>query len=318
MFDPSAVNSSFSKLIPGMQLAIDSTSLGVFKTCPFKYRLEIIEGWTSRNESVHLTFGILLHQAREHYEHVKAKGGDHDECLDAALKFILEETWNQELGRPWISNDPYKNRMTLIQTTVWYLDDKAQNDPLETVVLANGRPAVELSFRFDTQLRTSTSHEAILLCGHLDRIAKLNDLYYIPDIKTSKSDVTKPSFTNSFSPHNQFSIYTIAGKVAFDFPIEGMMVDGVQVGVGFSRFQRTLVPRRPDVLEEWMDDFAAIVRSMESCAVNQHWPKNDMSCSMYGGCQFRETCSRSPASREKWLTTDYRKRVWDPLISRGE
>lgn len=319
ILDPSSINTSFSKKLPGMQLAIDSTSLGLFKTCPFKYQLEIVEGWQARQESQHLTFGILLHQAREGYEHSKAKGRNHEECLDDALNYLLRATWNQELGRPsWISTDPYKNRLTLIQTAVWYLDDKARDDPLETVLLENGKPAVELSFRFPSGVQTRQHAEDIVLCGHLDRIARLNDLYYIPDIKTSKNDVTKPSFANGFSPDNQFSLYSIAGKVAFGFEVEGLMVDGVQVGVGFARFQRSLVPRTPAVLEEWLRDFAYYVEQMELCATRQWWPKNDKSCSMYGGCQFRETCSRSPASRQKWLEVEFRKRVWDPLIARGE
>jgi len=318
MYDPSDVNNSFSKITPGMQIAIDSTSLGVFKTCPMKYRLEIVEGWTPKLVSEHLTFGILLHQAREHYEHAKAKGADHEHALDAALEFVLKATWNQKMGRPWISSHATKNRLTLIQTTVWYLDEKAQDDPLETVILKNGKPAVELSFRFDSGVKTLSSGESIFLCGHLDRLAQLGINSYVPDIKTSSSDVTKPNFAKQFSPHNQFSLYSIAGKVAFDFDVAGVMVDGVQVGVGFARFRRAPILRSPEYLDEWMKGFEFWVRQMEQCAVSQHWPQNDTACDKFGGCVFRETCSRSPASREKWLAAEFNKRVWDPMVPRGE
>ena len=60
--------SPFSPTIPGLQLAWDSTSLGVFKRCPREYYFTIILGWVPRTTSVHLTFGIMLHKAREIYE----------------------------------------------------------------------------------------------------------------------------------------------------------------------------------------------------------------------------------------------------------
>lgn len=310
-------NSSFSKLSPRLQLAIDSTSLGEFKTCPRKYQLSIVEGWRAREESVHLTFGIWLHQAREGYEHARVKGLDHEEALDRVLDFVLKVTWNRELGRPWISGHDQKNRQTLIQTTVWYLDAKGRDDPLETIILSNGKPAVELSFRFDSQIRTSEG-EVVLLCGHLDRLARLNDFAYVPDIKTSKSDVTSPAWLKQWSPSNQFSIYSIAGQVAFDIKVEGVMVDGVQVGVTFARFHRAFVPRSQETLSEWLKDFGMWYEQMEEFAAADHWPMNDKACDMYGGCVFREICTRSPSSRPQWLRKDFHQRVWDPLQIRGE
>lgn len=318
MFDPSAINTSFSAKLPGMQLAIDSTSLGVYKTCPMRYRLEILEGWTTKQENVHFKFGILLHSAREKYEYARVRGLDHDACLDVALDYVLRETWNTTLRRPWISDHPKKNRLTLIQTVVWYLDAKAKDDPLETVILANGKPAVELSFRFNSGVKTTKTQEDIILCGHMDRIAKLGINHYVPDIKTSSSDVTSPNWVKQFSPHNQFTIYTIAGKVAFDFDISGVMVDGIYIMSEGIRMHRAPIPRSLENLEEFMQDFAAVTREMEISATTQHWRKNEMACGMYGGCPWRDMCNKGEASRQKWLQAEYTKRVWDPMIPRGE
>src|SRR5215471_9002602 len=137
MIDPSNENNSFSRTTPGMQFAVDSTSIGAFKTCPRYYQYTVAMGLRSRAESPHLTFGILLHQAREHYEHAKSAGLCHDDALDKVLDFVLCNSWDRELRRPWISEHNIKNRKTLVQTIVWYLDDKANNDSLETVQLAN-------------------------------------------------------------------------------------------------------------------------------------------------------------------------------------
>ena len=64
-------NSSFSTRLPGFQLAIDSTSLGEFKLCPRRYYYSILRGLGPRGGSVHLTFGIWMHTAREKYEVAK-------------------------------------------------------------------------------------------------------------------------------------------------------------------------------------------------------------------------------------------------------
>lgn len=317
MIDPSNVNTSFSTHLPAMQLAIDSTSIGAFKTCPRYYQYSIIEGWQGKSLSPHLTFGLLLHQAREGYERAVVRGSDHDQALDMVLDFLLRSTWDQALGRPWISDHPLKNRKTLIQTVVWYLDSKAKDDPLKTIVLASGQPAVELSFRFDTGLKTLGSGESILACGHLDRLAQLNDMVYTSDIKTSSSAVDA-KWLRQFSPHNQFSLYTVGGKVAFGYDVKGVIVDGIQVGVGFARFQRHLVPRDEPTLSEYLFDFGLVVREMEASAKAQYWRMNDKACDMYGGCIFRDVCSKSPSSREAALRLGYAKRIWDPLQIRGD
>jgi hypothetical protein len=45
-----------SPFLPGtkIQFAIDSTSLGYLKTCPRLYEYIMIEGWSPKDDSVHL------------------------------------------------------------------------------------------------------------------------------------------------------------------------------------------------------------------------------------------------------------------------
>jgi len=310
-------NSSFSKAMPGLQLAIDSTSLGEFKLCPKRYYYSIVLGYQPRAESVHLKFGILLHQAREHYEHARTGGQDHDSALDHALDLALRATWDQQLNKPWVSDHKQKHRLSLIQTIVWYLDAKAKDDPLRTITLANGKPAVELSFRFDSGWRSQSTGEPILFCGHLDRLAEFNSEYYIPDIKTTSHSLD-PNWFASWSPGNQFSMYSLAGKVAFGLEIKSIIVDGIQVGSGFSRFMRAPVERKPETIDEWYAETGVWLGQMDECAAKGQWHMNDKSCDAFGGCPFRPVCSRPPSAREAWLKKDYAKRVWDPLQIRGD
>lgn len=309
-------NTSFSALCAGMQLSIDSTALGAFKTCPRFYYYNIIWGWVPKDESPHLTFGTLVHEAREQYDFARTYGHDHESALIHTLHDALRKTWNRELDRPWISGHDSKNRLSLIRSIVWYLDQYGEDDALKTIIAADGKPLVELSFRFDSGLVTSLG-EAITLCGHGDRLAELNDEPYWVDTKTTRYALDQKFFAQ-FSPHNQFSLYNIAGKVVYKVPTRGVICDGLQVGVTFTRAKRHLVTRDNPLDAEWLSGFAWWVKGMESSALALDWPMNDTACDMYGGCRFRSICSKSPSSRQTWLEAGFKRRMWDPLQRRGD
>ena len=308
-------NSSFSTYLPTLQITIDSTSLGEYKTCPRKYYYRLVEGWVPRQPSVHLRFGILLHKGRELYEHQRANGADHQAALRAALRYVLVETWDKETDRPWWSDHKTKNRLTLVRTLVWYLDQFGLNDPLETVILANGKPAVELTFQFNSPYQSRVTGETFAFCGHLDRLVMLNGETYVCDIKTTGSTLGLSYFAQ-YSPDNQFSLYTLAGRVVFNTPVAGVIVDACQIAVGFSRFERQPVHRTEAQVNEWLADTGLWLVMLEQSAIENHWPMNDRSCHHFGGCPYRPVCSRPPSARQKWLETDYVRSAWDPAIVR--
>lgn len=318
-----APNTSFSRAMPGLQLAVDSTSLGEFKVCPRKYFYNIICGWQPAGGNPHLQFGILLHGARERYDRQCASGVEHEEALRIVLAWVLGATWNSELQRPWTSGHATKNRLTLVQTVVWYLDELGQNDPLETYRFADGTPAVELPFAFDSGYRTFVTNESITFCGHLDRLARFAGKVVIPDVKTT-GHALNPEWFKGFSPGNQFSMYLTAGRVAFKEPIQTLIIDGIQIGVGFARFQRGEVTRSVEQLDEWYEHTGHWLKQMELCADEglergeAAWPQNDRSCDQYGGCEHRATCSRTPSARPAWLSANFTRRQWDPLARRSD
>jgi hypothetical protein len=317
-------NGSFSEVVPFLQIAWDSTSLGLLKECPRKYQQsmayalegETIFGYSPRKESVHLVFGLLYHKACEIYDHSKTSGKDHEEALLDAVRYTMAATWNKETGRPWMSDDKNKNRFTLVRTVVWYLDH-FKDDPIKTIVLANGKPAVELSFRFETDMIFESSNEKVMLCGHFDRMGELGEHTYIVDRKTTKNTISK-SFFENFSPDNQFSLYPLGANIVYSVPIHGTIVDGAQVAATFSRFERGVVWRSKEQLEEWYADAKYWIGQAEKFALSGYWPMNDKSCGNYGGCPFRGICSKTPSERPRWLEAAYVRRVWDPLQVRGD
>jgi hypothetical protein len=179
----------------------------------------------------------------------------------------------------------------------------------------DGRPAVELSFRYDLGLVLADEH--ILMCGHMDRIVEFQNDLYVADSKTTKNTITDRFFL-SFNPDNQMSNYTIGGKVALHVPVKGVIIDGMQVAVNFSRFQRGFCYRSDDQIEEWLGDTKYYITLAYNFATNNYWPMNDKSCDNYGGCKFRDICAKPKATRDKWLAADYVKLEWDPLKTRGD
>lgn len=300
---------------PNLQQFWDSTSMGEFKTCPRKYQLRILEGWQPRSVSVHLTFGIAFHSALEHYDHALSAGRSRDEAIRAAVRQALRITWDAKLKRPWMSQDPNKNRENLLRTVVWYLDHFA-NDPIETVQLSNGKPAVELSFRIALMYETPADGP-YLYCGHIDKIGRLQGKNYILDRKTTKHTLDTKYFAQ-YSPHNQFTGYMFAGQQAFDEPLSGLICDAAQVLVSGSRFWREPIPRTPEEIEEWLRGLGYWLRMAEFYAKENYWPMNEQSCSNYGGCDFRGICNKAPSAREQWLKASFEKRLWNPLEVRGD
>lgn len=314
-------DSPFSKKVPNLQLAWDSTSYGDLLKCPRYYEMRMIHGWTSKERKIDLEFGIWLHSGRERYYHARARGAPHEAALDEALQFVLLGTWNPETDRPW-QGDNYKNRLTLARTLIWYCD-KWEHDPLTTLILANSKPAVEVSFRFGLGFGPTGSvfegdadepQEEFLLCGHIDRLVDFSGRTWGSDLKSTRSGLDKFYF-NQFSPDAQMTIYTIAGKVVLANKMAGMIVDACQIGVNFSRFGRALIERTPEQLDEFMRTFRVRMREAEYYARSNYWPMNEKACFR---CEFRGICSKSPSIREQWLKADFIKREWNPLKTRGD
>lgn len=325
-----------------IQFAWDSTSLGWLKTCPRLYQYSMIEGWRSRGQSVHLDFGQYYHHALELYDRHRATGQDHNEALFRAVAYCLEVTWldtvyNLDTGEIITEAGPMdwghnlKTRETLCRSVIWYLEEFGENDAAKTVVLANGKPAVELSFRLEmdwgpTQSYTKENYngdlikvigqpQPYILSGHLDRVVEFSDGIYVMDRKTSSTTIGSYYF-DGYNPDNQMSLYTFASKVIYQTPVRGVIIDAAQIAVGFTRYSRGFTFRTESQTEEWLANTREWLVLAEQYAVAGFWPMNDKSCHQYGGCTFCKVCSKSPEVRQKFLESDFTKRHWNPLEAR--
>lgn len=305
---------SFSAEVPNHQIAWDNTSLAALKTCPRYYQYNIIEGYVTRGESVHLKWGSDYNNSLVTYNQERAKGLDHEAATLMAVRFALTATWDETLGRPWVSDEPTKTRETLVRSVIWYLEQFSE-DPCETIVLASGLSAVEHAFRIGIEMISSLSGEAYMLCGYLDRLVEFNGNIWVNDWKSTKYALDEKYFAQ-YSPNNQVSQYSFAGQIFSNAEIKGVIIDAVQLGVTFSRFQRAQIPRTQAQLEEWFHDSQHYILANETYVKNQYWPQNDTACNRYAGCPFRPVCGASPEIRPRLLEGLYHRRMWDPLAHR--
>ena len=286
-----------------------STLLGWLKDCPRKFQYAGIFGWRSRHLSFALRFGQEYQYGLEQYDRLVADGVPHEEAIAEIVKLILVRTWDD--GKPWgpepEDKEPNRNRMTLIRSLIWKMD-KAPDDPAKTVILADGKPAVELSFQMDLGLVASDG-QPYLFAGHLDRVVEFAGETFVLDNKHTTKTVGSQYF-RQYEPHNQMSFYTLASRVVFSSPVKGVLIDAAQVAVGFTRFERGVTYRTEAQLEEWLADTKYWIGEAEKFAIADHYPMNDMSCYL---CQFKSICSKDPAVREAFLESDFVKDKYDPL-----
>lgn len=312
----------FSPSLPNLQLAWDHTSLTYLKTCARKYQLAIIEGWQPKGPmAAPLAFGLMMHSVLEAYDRVfhEKPEADKEDILRAAVKFTLQATaLRDESGKLtgfWSTTDSKRSRYGLVRALVNYID-KYHGEDMKTATLPNGKPAVELSFRIELPF-TAPDGTPFLYCGHIDKVGEINSQLFIVERKSTTTTVGSHYFQR-FSPSNQISGYTFGGTVLLDRPISGVLLDAIQLAEGFARPLRSPIHRNGELLDEWVQNLGEWLRLAQYYAERDYYPMNEESCHLYGGCQYRSICRMPKGSRQAFLESNYDRKGWDPLLSRGE
>lgn len=293
----------------GLQFAWDATSLTMASECPRKYQLSILEGWKPLSTSHHLLFGGWYATALEHfYKHV-ALGKPIEDALEEVVHEALVSTWIN--GEAWNSNDSAKSRYTLIRSIIAYIDEFGDESEagIKTMILENGQPACELSFSFELA-------DGILYCGHIDRVVEMHGVPYVMDQKTTGTTITQ-HFFSKFTPDIQMTGYTLAGKIVLKIPVRGVIIDGAQIAVNFTKFLRGFTYRTQEEIAEWIDDALSVIRRTQGYLKDGYYPKNTTACGNFGACQFRSVCGSDPRMRQNELESNFFKaELWDPLERR--
>lgn len=320
-----------SQFLPSsnVQFAWDSVSVTSMLACPRRYEYQIIKGYVPNNPgyAIALVFGILFHKGIELYHKARAGGKDHDEAVFSCVKLLLLDPATatlptdehiEELADNFdpdeddgvnLRNSKIRTRYYLFRAVVWYLDHY-EEDPVSTIELASGRPAVEYSFRLP--LPIDVAGTPLILCGHIDRGVEFNGSYFAADYKTTKS-LTQQFFA-MFDLSHQMTGYTVAGTALFDKPAKGAMIDGVALQVGQVKFSRAFTNRTSGQIGEYFDTLRYVVDEAKRHADSGVYPMNTSSCYF---CEFKDICKQAPEYRERYIRQHYTaKKGWNPLENR--
>jgi PD-(D/E)XK nuclease superfamily len=304
----------------GVQFAFDSTSIGWYMDCPRKYQYSMIDRWQSMKSSVHLWWGGHFATALEHFHKYVAFGSTVEDAIIRVVHEAMIATWEYKLdsngvpvepriGAPVTFFDTNKTRETLVRSIVWYFE-QYKDDLFPVVILSDGKPAVELSFKLALD-------DGNYYCGHIDKVVQAKDDCIYPMDQKSTGSTIGMGWFSQFDLSFQMTGYTFAAKALYNLPVKGVIIDGVQVMVGGTTYQRGFTFRTDDQLNEWYDDLMTFIKNLQADTQRGYFPKNTSSCDKYGGCVFKSVCSRSPVLRKNFLAGDfYRRDQWNPLIPR--
>ena len=107
------------------------------------------------------------------------------------------------------------------------------------------------------------------------------------DTKTTKASLSDYYF-NGFAPNNQIYAYLWAAKNILGLEIAGFIIDAVQTGVHFTRFNRSVYNVPTDLIHEWYKDAMHTLDVSTNYFNKQYYPADFTACNNYGGCRFKE------------------------------
>ena len=300
-------NTSFNS---GVQFAWDATSISLYKTCPRKYHYTLVKGYVPRVIPPPLAFGIHLHTLFQTWHELVESGTPKDVALMRVTRLA------GLLGETLPPGDTARTKETLVRTIVWYLD-QYWDDSAITVRRANGKPACEYHFQLPFMTHKG---QTVYICGHIDRLVKWQGQTFVVDYKSTKYQLDN-RFFEGFKPSIQIALYVtachlIAGSTSDLPPAHGAIIDGIQLGVNFSRFARQIIPYSLEEVNEYIEDLQASIRQAMDASEAGIFIPNETACNNYSGCTFKEICSKPAARRETFLNGTFKQRTWDPLKPR--
>jgi hypothetical protein len=130
--------------------------------CPRRYYYELILGLRTPQQSRDLIFGLAYQEALVEYELCRAGGGSHEHSIQSALQvgLIRGKDLPVDPKADGEGTTPIKKRKDMLALAiVTYCDQFGINDPIQTLRLTNGKPAVELSFRLAQALDFPTERK---------------------------------------------------------------------------------------------------------------------------------------------------------------
>jgi len=291
---------------PHFPFAIDSTTLGTFRSCPQKMFRQYMQHWKPASESVHLiaggAFAEGIEAARRAYYEASTPAPD---AVAIGLRALVNKYGDFECPP-----DSAKS----LERTAGALEFYFERYPLGAdgatpLKFSDGRQGIEFSFAQPLPVNHPVTGDPLLYTGRADMIAEAYGGVYIYDEKTTSS--LGQSWAKQWEMRSQFTGYCWAAREAGLNP-QGVCIRGISILKTKYDTQQVLSYRSPYEIDRWLEQTCRDIERMIRCWQEGYWDYNlDHACAEYGGCALQSVCKSSDP--EAWLQTYFVPRVWDPL-----
>ncbi len=296
---------------PHFPIAIDSTILGTWRSCPQKAYRQYMEHWKPAAESVHLIAGGSFADGIE-----KARRAFYEDGLPPSDSIALGlQALIQKYGDFECPPDSAKSLERTAGALEFYFDRYPLGaDGANPITFPNGKRGIEFSFACPLPVNHPVTGEPLLYTGRSDMIAEAFGGEYIYDEKTTTS--LGASWAKQWELRSQFTGYVWSAQ-QFGRKPTGVVVRGVSILKTKYDTLEVMSYRAQHEVDRWLEQTTRDLRRMIQNWEDGYWDYNlDHACSEYGGCAFQTVCKS--ADPQPWLENYFVQRVWNPLAKKEQ
>lgn len=301
-------------------MKIDNFALTMYQTCPAKFKLRMIEGWSPRRSSAALNAGQVLHRGIEEWYRTGDVTKSVLACRDA-----------------WPIEHPVDDWRTLekVQSTlVEYIREYAAQDKAWNIIGAPDDPMLEVSFTLPTGMYLDCPYcgwrwhagyegntcpniecraplEPIEYGGIFDMAIEQIGQVYVVDHKTTTQ--MGPSYFNQYKPNNQMSGYIWAAGELSGRRVGGAIINAIGwYRASKTKFARQITTRTADDLRIWKENVRQVANNIARANRTGEYPLNTSACTLYGLCEFHSVHSLGDErTQQRYLEQQYVRENWD-------
>ena len=290
---------------PDFPIAIDSSLMAAFKSCPQKAYRESFQHWKSLNPSVHLVTGGAyargLEVARKAFYE---QGQSHSDSIALGIGALIEAYGNFEC--------PPESGKSLERTAgalEFYFESYPMSTDLAVPITLGDKRGIEFSFLEPLEIAHPVTGDPLLYSGRFDMIVDMDGMRLGEDDKTTSQ--LGASWPRQWDLRSQFTAYCW-GAARASLPLSGFLVRGVSILKSKYDTLQAITYRPQWIIDRWYEQLHIDLRRMIKAWEDGQWDYNlDHSCIEYGGCPFKQVCQmRDP---EPYLEQAFQKRYWNPV-----
>lgn len=318
-------------MLPGAELPrhVDATMISCFRSCDQKFFLEFCLGRRPAAVSIDLHAGGCFALALETiYGAIFLHGASLSEAMLGGFR-IFQTAWGDV--QP-MKDTPKTKENTWAAVEEYFRVYAPATDHVQPYRLADGKPAMEFTFAIPL-LPILKDHEAGFAIGHnahdgkdhffpchpsgdpfvySGRFDMLGNWQSKPVVKDDKTTTSIGAlWSNQWDLRSQFIGYTWACQQS-GIPVDTVVVRGVGILKTKISMAEAIKTYSNDLVSRWHEQLRRDLWKMRRSWDEGYFDYNFAeSCSVYGGCMFKDVCASG--SPQRWLD-QFPVRRWNPLL----